>query len=80
MSTVTIEAVIAQALQMSAEDRALIAERLLSSLDAEVDPDAEAAWREEVQRRIEEIESGKVECISWEETRRRLAGNAHAKR
>ena len=30
------------------------------------------AWREEIRRRLDEINSGGVELIPWEEARRRL--------
>jgi putative addiction module component (TIGR02574 family) len=33
----------------------------------------EAAWSEEIKRRIEDIDSGKVRMIPYEEVRRRLA-------
>jgi len=38
-------------------------------------PDAgvEAAWDEEIKQRIEEIDSGKVQMIPYEEVRRRIA-------
>ena len=33
---------------------------------------AEEAWRVEIQQRIQEIDSGAVELIPWEDARRRL--------
>jgi len=51
-----------------------IAGSLLESLnDAPADEGVEAAWSEEIKRRIEEIDSGKVQMIPYEEVRRRLA-------
>ena len=47
-----------QALQLSIEDRAYLADRLLSSLA--VDPSVEDALAIEVDRRIAEFESGSV--------------------
>ncbi|WP_295429514.1 addiction module protein [uncultured Thiodictyon sp.] len=47
-----------QALQLSREDRAHLADRLLSSLA--LDPSVEDAWAIEVDRRITEFESGSV--------------------
>jgi putative addiction module component (TIGR02574 family) len=47
---------------------------LLESLDTEPgDEGVEAAWSGEIQRRIEEIDSGKGKMIPYEEVRRRLA-------
>jgi putative addiction module component (TIGR02574 family) len=63
-----------KALALPPEARAALAESLLESLDDEpADEGVEAAWAEEIQRRIEEIDSGKVQLILYEEVRRRLA-------
>jgi putative addiction module component (TIGR02574 family) len=50
----------AKALMLPPEDRARLAQRLISSLDQETDPDAGELWREEAERRLEELESGQV--------------------
>ncbi len=50
-----------------------MAESLLESLDDQpAEEGVEAAWSEEIKRRIEEIDSGKVQMIPYEEVRRRL--------
>ena len=51
----------AEALKLTADERAALAQRLLASLeeDAEIDE----AWAVEVERRIAEIESGAVPLI-----------------
>ncbi len=38
------------------------------------DPDVEAAWSEEIKRRLAEIDAGIVELIPWEEVRAELFG------
>ena len=63
-----------KALALPPEARAALAGSLLESLDDEpADEGVEAAWNEEISRRIEEIDSGKVQMIPYEEVRRRLA-------
>jgi putative addiction module component (TIGR02574 family) len=62
-----VESLLNQALQMPAQDRAVIAERLISSLDTEIDQEVEIAWQQEVQRRVEEVDKGVVACIPWEQ-------------
>lgn len=63
-----------KALALPAEARAALAGSLLESLDEDTaDQNVEAAWDEEIKRRISEIESGKVQMIPYEEVRRRLA-------
>jgi putative addiction module component (TIGR02574 family) len=49
-----------KAMKLSPQERARLAERLISSLDDEVDVDAEAAWIREGERRLDELHSGKV--------------------
>jgi putative addiction module component (TIGR02574 family) len=57
----TVELLEAEALQLSATERAHLVERLIASLD--VDPEVEDAWAAEVERRNAEIESGAVSLI-----------------
>jgi len=66
----TVEALEAEALQLSAAERARLVERLIVSLDA--DPDVEEAWAAEVERRNAEIESGAVALVSGPEALARL--------
>lgn len=68
------EEIVGQALQIPPEDRAIIAEKLISSLDAVTDLDVEAAWQMEVQQRIMEADKGDVVCIPWEVVQKRLKG------
>jgi putative addiction module component (TIGR02574 family) len=49
-----------KALKLPVRERARRAERLLSSLDDQTDPDAEKLWVEEAERRLEELRSGTV--------------------
>ena len=63
---------ISQTLRMPASDRAIIAERLIASLDTPTEQDAEIQWQEEIQRRLLEIDNSIVDLISWEEVKKRL--------
>ena len=65
---------ISSALQMPNEERALIAERLISSLDQPFDGDVEMAWQKEVQKRLLAMDEGKIENIPWEQARKELRG------
>jgi putative addiction module component (TIGR02574 family) len=62
-----------KALALPASERADLAGSLLESLDEAQDPSVEAAWEDEVDRRLAEIDSGAVKPISAEEARRRLS-------
>jgi putative addiction module component (TIGR02574 family) len=65
--------ILKDALALPTEARAALAGSLLESLDTEVDEDAEAAWATEVNRRVAELDSGRVKTVPWAEVRRRLA-------
>jgi putative addiction module component (TIGR02574 family) len=56
----------AKALKLPAEERARLAERLISSLDQQADADSEEFWLREAERRLAELESGAVGTISAE--------------
>jgi len=55
------------ALKLDEKHRAELAKRLINSLDEQVDENIEQTWIDEVNRRKEEIKSGKVTPISGEE-------------
>jgi putative addiction module component (TIGR02574 family) len=57
----TVEVLEAEAMQLSAADRARLVERLIASLD--VEPEVEEAWAAEVERRNAQIESGAASLI-----------------
>lgn len=62
-SLVAIEAVIEQALRLSAEERTKLVELLLDSLDEADDPGHEAAWADVLDRRLQDIKEGRVELV-----------------
>lgn len=63
-----------EALKLSPEARAALATSLLESLDEAVDEGAEAAWAEEIGRRIRDLDSGAVTSVPWSEARRLILG------
>lgn len=63
-----------RALKLPLEARAALAGSLISSLDDFVHEDAEAAWEDEIRKRLAAIDSGCVELIPWNETRKRILG------
>jgi putative addiction module component (TIGR02574 family) len=65
-------AVLADALRLDSAARAELAAELLASLDGPGDPDAEAAWNDEIDRRVEAIEAGTVRLEPWEQVKRRI--------
>ena len=55
----------ARARQLPREERARLAEALISSLDEEAE--VERAWDEEIRRRLQELDAGSVETVPGEE-------------
>ena len=64
--------ILKEALALPAEARAALADSLWDSLDAEVDADAEEVWRQEIRRRLVDLDSGTVAAVPWSEARARL--------
>ena len=61
-----------KALELPAQERAKLAERLLESLDNLPERDVEALWLEVAERRAKEIDDGSVELVTPEELDRRV--------
>ena len=61
-----------QASILSEQERATLAGLLIESLESEVDPDVEEAWRIEIERRLAELDAGTVETVPWESVRAKL--------
>ena len=65
--------VLEKALTLSTQERGLLIDRLIESLDeGPAEAGVEEAWAEEIKRRVEDVSSGNVEMIPGEEVRRRL--------
>ncbi len=60
------EELLAQVLQLPRQDRARVAEELLSSLEEADDEKVAEAWAPELERRSREVAEGKVQTIAWD--------------
>ena len=69
--TPEVSKLLEQALSLSVEEQEALADSLISNLGGKVDDGVQAAWDEEIKRRIEELDSGKAKTIPWEEVRER---------
>jgi putative addiction module component (TIGR02574 family) len=65
-----------EAAQLPERDRATLAGLLIETLDPASELEVEAAWSEEIKRRLAEIDAGAVELIPWEEVRAELFSHA----
>jgi putative addiction module component (TIGR02574 family) len=67
------ESIITEALRLPREARALIAEKLLESLDSEEPFEVSQEWREEIERRCREIDEGAANLVPGDDVLREAA-------
>ena len=60
-----------KALRLPRRERARLAQRLISSLDPNVDADVDKLWLQEAERRLSELKSGTVAGIPAEKVLRK---------
>jgi putative addiction module component (TIGR02574 family) len=60
------------ALALSADERGKLAEKLVQSLDEEVEPEAAQAWGTEIERRLARHDAGEGKTLTMEESLARL--------
>jgi putative addiction module component (TIGR02574 family) len=65
--------------ELPERDRATLAGLLIESLEADPEPDVEAAWSDEIKRRLADFDDRNVETILREEVRRRLLDRLNAR-
>jgi len=63
----TIEQITEELLSLLSASRALLAERLVESLEFDTDPIIQEAWTNEAKRRRNEVRNGTVEIIHGDE-------------
>jgi putative addiction module component (TIGR02574 family) len=70
----------AELLALPPAERAELAQALLESLHEEADPDPEAAWIGELDRRAQAVADGTAKLVDWTEARERIAARLKARR
>lgn len=68
----TVDALVAQAEALPPEEFELLVLRLNDRLHQFANPEIEAAWKAEIERRIEAIDRGQTSLIPWEVARKEL--------
>ena len=63
-----------EAAKLPERDRATLAGLLIETLDPAPEADVQAAWSQEIARRMAQVDVGAVELIPWEEVREELFG------
>ena len=70
----SIKQVIEISKHLNPKERALVAHCLISSLETRQDEGVDQAWADLAEKRYEELISGKVEPISWEDIKKDVKG------
>ena len=68
----TIKQVIENIKKLSADEKALIAHCLISSLETRQDENVEEAWADLAEKRYAELVSGSAKPVSWEEIKNEI--------
>ena len=75
-----VEEIFREVSDLPETERAELTGMLIDSLEGDRDASVEAAWAEEIERRVRQIDSGEVKTIPWEEVRARLYARLHDQR
>jgi putative addiction module component (TIGR02574 family) len=72
--TAQVSELLEKALGLSTQERGLLIDRLIETLDNEpAEEGVEAAWGEEIKHRVDDIRSGRVKTIPGEQVLQELA-------
>jgi len=63
--TPEVSMLLERALSLSVEEQEALADSLISNLGGKVDEGVQAAWEEEIGKRIAELDSGTAKTTSW---------------
>jgi putative addiction module component (TIGR02574 family) len=70
--SLTANQVLQAALNLPYDERSEVAIRLTQSVEGFASPEIEAAWKEEITRRIKEADEGQTQYLTEEEFERRM--------
>jgi len=81
--TESLSTLFGKASQLDEVDRAALAGLLIESLDpsaeASADESVHAAWAAEIDRRVRDVDQGRVKTVAWEALRDRLDARGQAR-
>lgn len=74
----TLEQILDEAMRLPAEQRAIVADRLLGTLGKDEDFEISPAWREEITRRIAAIDAGEMQTLDADAVFERMRRMLHS--
>jgi putative addiction module component (TIGR02574 family) len=72
------EQVFRDALELDPQDRAELLTLLIDRLDPGAESGVEEAWMQEIDRRVDQLDSGTAETVPWDVARARLKRSSGA--
>jgi putative addiction module component (TIGR02574 family) len=75
----SIKDLLGTALGFPPAERAHLAHELIASLEEVQEPDAEAAWLAEIERRLQEVDAGTAKLEDWDVVRSRIAARLRSR-
>jgi len=79
MAQATPAELLQHALQLPADDRLALAAELLESVEGPEDPKWAEAWAAELDRRVRDLDEGRVQGVPWSEVRAKMEARLRAK-
>lgn len=74
----TLEQILDEAMRLPAEQRAIVADRLLGTLGQNEDFEISPAWREEITRRIAAVDAGEMQTLDADAVFERMQRMLHS--
>lgn len=74
-----VKQLLSDALSLPVDERALLAQELIESLDESTDPDSASAWVAEIERRSREVDEGTAKLEDWSEVRERIVARLRSR-
>ena len=72
--TQAAEKLLHDAMSLDDAERAELAAKLLDTLEPGNDADYAAAWQAEIEQRLSDLDSGKVQPVPWDQARQLIRG------
>ena len=70
--TTELKQIIEKSKKLSANERALVAHMMINSLENVIENDVEEAWLQLAEERFQELDSGKIQGVSWDEIEHKI--------
>jgi putative addiction module component (TIGR02574 family) len=75
----TRKQILPKALKLPVAERAELAGELIRILDEDKDSEAAKAWRQEIEKRVNDVMSGRVKAVPWAKARKRIEAKLRAR-